>query len=185
MSDILDLNERGANAVIGSSKLIGRALGYGLVWNQLPSVGRINMVLQSYAWAQFYSVAFVSSFIDPEGATKITQWSSLVIPDLASVGAFFLWDVLHWSFERISLVTVAGIGGGLLGLFGDMILEAFWELEEQPAGKRLWGMIMSFALLGQGVGVWLTNDMPAEPAQPQSAVTGTPKPLSLSWRIPL
>ena len=186
LSDILDLNERAANAVIGSSKLIGRALGYGLVWNQLPSVGRVNMVLQGYAWAQFYTVAFVANFIDPDGESKITQWSSLVIPDLASVGAFFLWDALHWSFERISLVTVAGIGGGLLGFFGDMILDAFWELEEgQADAKRLFGMIMSFALLGQGVGVWLTRDMPEEPAQTASSMTGTPKPLSLTWSIPL
>ena len=108
-----------------------------------------------------------------------------MIPDLASVGAFFLWDALNWSFERISLVTVSGLGGGLLGFFGNMILDAFWEIEEPAYAKRLWGMIMSFALLGQGVGVWLTRDMPAEPTQPQSTFTGTPKPLSLSWRIPL
>jgi hypothetical protein len=132
-----------------------RTGSYFLVRDQLPSAGRASFFTWSYAWAHFYTWLTTLGIFQSEDLT-LNSTLGLIIPDLLGVGSYFLWDHLHWSFERNGLISIAGIGGGILGACINLILNS---IVEDPDERGAMGILLASTCAGTGLGVALTSKM--------------------------
>ncbi|MGD1823676.1 MAG: hypothetical protein ACPKM0_13055 [Pleomorphochaeta sp.] len=108
---------------------------------------------QSYAWANYYY--WLSTLLFEMDDTTTQLGLAMGISDLAYIGSFPLWDKLQWSGARSGLVSVGGIGGALIGLFTNLIVENFVTLDV----KQVTSIVLGGTLLGQAYSVYLTRNM--------------------------
>lgn len=108
---------------------------------------------QSYAWANYYYWLTAIMFEMEFNTTELLL--GMGISDLVYFGSQPLWDNLQWSSTRSGLISVGGIGGALVGVFSDLILENFIDLD----AKLTTGIIMGTTLAGQIYTTYLTRNM--------------------------
>ncbi|MBN2440549.1 MAG: hypothetical protein JXJ04_04370 [Spirochaetales bacterium] len=128
---------------------------YFLVKDNLPSPGRASFYLWSYVWAHYYTWLTATGLFKSEDL-QLNTTLGLIIPDLLSIGSYFLWDRLHWSFERNGLISISGLGGILVGSCINLILSSFKEVPDQSV---IAGVMIASACAGTGLGIFFTSHM--------------------------
>ncbi|MCF7952633.1 MAG: outer membrane protein assembly factor BamD [Spirochaetales bacterium] len=157
--DFLDYDtaDRLFQAGIISTALTSRGIGYALNRDKSPSKGKAAFMLQSYAWSNVYYWLFTAGVLESD-YTRGNNIGALLVTDAALAGSLPLWENLHWSSLRTGLVTVGGLGGGLLGFFSNIILLELFDL----TGPASAGIMMGSALAGQAAAVYFTKNMEDE-----------------------
>ncbi|NQT58389.1 MAG: hypothetical protein HQ557_05350 [Bacteroidetes bacterium] len=122
-----------------------------------PPEGQGSFMLHSYFWANFYYLLFSQGILEFDDS-KTTSIGGLITTDLAVYGSLKLWETLNWSSLRTGLVTVGGLGGGLIGFFTTMILEEI----ASPDSRVQVSIMIASAAAGQAAAVWLTRNMEPE-----------------------
>jgi hypothetical protein len=117
------------------------------------SSGRASFVVQSYLWANAYY--WMGTVIADCEDIKLSSSLGLAVTDAAAAAGYLFWDRLRWTPLRTGLVSVGGLGGGLLGFFSSMITENYVDLDE----RLVLAIIMTGAAAGQAAGVLLTSGM--------------------------
>jgi len=145
-------------AGILTTALSSRAAAYTLFRNESPSKGKAAFMIQSYGWANAYYWLFTAGVLELK-ESRANSIGGMAVSDGALIGSLYAWEQLRWSPLRTGLVTVGGLGGGLLGFFTTMILSEIWK----PTGPQLAGVIMGSAAAGQAVTTYLTRNMEPEP----------------------
>lgn len=143
--------ELGANLV---TLLASRGLGYYLFREDPPPKGKGSFVLQSYLWSNFYYILFTLGILEVDDFQAMAVGGA-VVSDLAAYAGYVGWDKLSWSTLRTGLVTVGGVGGALIGVFSNMILAEFTDLDDRLSI----GIVMATALAGQAVTVKFTRSL--------------------------
>ena len=150
--------------------LIGsRAAAYTLFKDGAPPEGQGSFMLQSYFWANYYYLLFTQSVLEFDD-TRTTGIGGLITTDLAVYGSLKLWETLKWSPLRTGLVTVGGLGGGLIGFFSTVILDEITSID--PRGQA--SVVIATTVAGQAAAVWLTRNMEPEPAEKEYRVSVNP-----------
>ncbi len=108
---------------------------------------------QSYAWANYYYWLTALMLEMEFNSTQLLI--GMGVSDLAYFGSQPLWDNLQWSGTRSGLISVGGIGGALIGVFTNLILESFVDLTVQSTT----GIIMGSTLAGQIYTTYLTRNI--------------------------
>ncbi|MGD6731476.1 MAG: hypothetical protein ACPKMZ_10445 [Pleomorphochaeta sp.] len=125
---------------------------YNLKDKNIPK-GKAFFGLQSYAWANYYYWLSTLYFNNLDSTNTLLL--AMGISDAAYFGSLPLWDKLQWSSTRSGLVSVGGIGGALIGLFTNMILEDFVTIEQ----KTFASIIIGSSLAGQALTTYLTRNI--------------------------
>jgi hypothetical protein len=146
-----------------------RVAAYTMFKDSAPPEGQGSFMLHSYFWANYYYLLFAGGILEIDDS-KIASIGGIITTDLAVYGSLRLWDQLNWSPLRTGLVTVGGLGGGLIGFFTTMILE---ELAS-PDSKVQVSIMIASAAAGQAVAVWLTREMEPELSEKDYGISLTP-----------
>ncbi len=136
-----------------------RAFTYFSIIDSHPSGGRAFSVANAYAWAQYYTWTTMGLVIESKN-DDLNNLMAALIPDAAAVGMYFLWENLDWSLQRTGLITVSGAGGGLLGIFLNMIIVESFNSELSDRLKS--SVVMAFSLAGKGAGIYFTRNMKSD-----------------------
>lgn len=131
-----------------------RAAAYTMFKDSAPPEGQGSFMLHSYFWANYYYLLFAGGILEIDDS-KTASICGIITTDLAVYGSVRLWEQLNWSPLRTGLVTVGGLGGGLIGFFTTMILD---ELAS-PDSKVQVSIMIASAAAGQAAAVWLTREM--------------------------
>lgn len=108
---------------------------------------------QSYIWSNYYY--WLTTLMLQNEFTTTDLLLGMAISDAAYLGAQPLWDNIKWSDTRSGLVSVGGLGGALLGIFSNFVLEEFIDLGVQATT----GIIMGTTLAGQIYATYLTRNI--------------------------
>jgi hypothetical protein len=158
--DMYDLFGASADRVFLSGQLTvlnaSRISSYVLLRNRPLSSGKGSFLLHSYAWANLYY--WLSVAITQSDDLRLNSSLGLAVTDTAAALSLEGWEHLRWSPLRTGLISVSGIGGGLLGWFASMVAEEYSSLDE----SGVFSFIMGGALAGQAVGTVLTSGMEEE-----------------------
>ncbi len=109
--------------------------------------------LQSYAWANYYYWLTMIMLESEFNTTNLLL--GMGISDLAYLGSQPLWDVIKWSDNRSGLISVGGLGGALIGVFSNFVVENFVDLDVKIAT----GIVMGSTLAGQIYATYLTRNI--------------------------
>ena len=138
--------------------LLGSRIGAWTAFrNSSPPRGQGAFMLQGYAWANFYYLLFAGGVLEWDDSRGVSI-AGMVISDLTAYGSAQLWKLLEWSPLRTGLVTVGGLGGGLIGVFTSLILQELMDLDS----RLLVGLVLTTTMAGQAAAVHFTRSMPAE-----------------------
>jgi len=138
--------------------LVGsRAAAYALFKDGAPPEGQGSFMLHSYFWANYYYLLFTQAVLEFDD-TRTTSIGGLITTDLAVYGSLKLWEDLKWSPLRTGLVTVGGLGGGLIGFFTTMILDDITSVDSRTQAS----VVLGTTLAGQAAAIWLTRNMEPE-----------------------
>lgn len=149
--------------------LTSRGLTYWKVLDENPSRGRIFTMINTYAWAQLYYWISMVEIIGSENET-LNNSLAVVVPDLAAVGSYFLWEKVDWSLQRAGIISVSGLGGMLTGIFSTMVISEAFNFE--PGQEVSNSIILGCSLAGQVLGALVTSGM-----EPDSAAAKEPDTL--------
>jgi hypothetical protein len=119
-----------------------------------PPKGQGSFMLHSYAWANLYYQLIVKGIFEYETRPAV-DIGALIATDLAAAGSLRLWEGLQWSPLRTGLVTVGGLGGGLVGFFSVMILDELTSLDSRINV----GLVTALAMAGKVTAAVLTRTM--------------------------
>ena len=108
---------------------------------------------QAYAWSNYYY--WLTTIMLEREYNSIDLLLGMGISDLAYFGSQPLWDAIQWSGSRSGLVSVGGLGGALIGIFSNFIVENFTDLD----AKLATGIIMGSTLAGQIYATYLTRNL--------------------------
>lgn len=138
--------------------LVGsRAAAYALFKDGAPPEGQGSFMLHSYFWANYYYLLFTQAVLEFDD-TRATSIGGLITTDLAVYGSLKLWEDLKWSPLRTGLVTVGGLGGGLIGFFTTMILDDITSVDPRTQAS----IVLGTTIAGQAAAIWLTRNMEPE-----------------------
>ena len=149
--------------------LTSRGLTYWNVLDKKPSRGRIFTMINTYAWSQLYYWIIMTEIIGSEN-TSLNNSLAVVVPDLAAVGSYFLWEKVDWSLQRAGIISVSGLGGMLTGIFSTMVISESFDFE--PGQEVSNSIILCCSLAGQALGALVTSGM-----EPDSAAEKEPDTL--------
>ena len=138
------------------TSLASRGLAYNYVTDKDPSAGRAFTVINAYAWSQLYLWVSLSEIINSEN-DKLNYSFGILVPDLAAVGTYYLWDRAGWSVQRMGIISVSGLGGLLTGIFANMIIAEAGNFN--PTSAATSSLILSSSLAGKIIGVYATSKM--------------------------
>ncbi len=108
---------------------------------------------QAYAWANYYY--WLTTIMLEREFNTTDLLLGMGISDLAYFGSQPLWNAIQWSGNRSGLVSVGGLGGALIGVFSNLIVENFIDLDTKLAT----GIIMGTTLAGQIYATYLTRNI--------------------------
>ncbi|MCK5201438.1 MAG: hypothetical protein KAR21_23955, partial [Spirochaetales bacterium] len=153
---ITDSNVRERINIGGQSvtSLTSRGLTYKYIINKDPSAGRVFTVINTFAWSQYYLWISLSEIFHSQNE-KLNYSLGMLIPDLAAVGSYYLWEKAGWSFQRTGIISVSGLGGLLIGMFTNMIVTENFD----PSDALTSYMILGGSLAGKIIGVYATANM--------------------------
>ncbi len=137
------------------TSLVSRGLSYKYTEETTPSTGKIFTVINTYAWSQYYLWIMLSEIINSDN-DNLNNALGIVIPDLAALGSYYLWDKGGWSLQRTGIVSVSGIGGLLTGIFVNMIID---EAGVNPSNAVSSSIILGSSLAGKIIGAFATGNM--------------------------
>lgn len=165
LTGIIDLSNSWDNPLANKLELGGqlltllgsRAAAYTMFKDGAPPEGQGSFMLHSYFWASYYYLLFSSGILEFDDA-RSTSIGGLITTDLAVYGSLKLWETLKWNPLRTGLVTVGGLGGGLIGFFTTMILDEIASLDT----KAQVALVLGTTVAGQAAAIWLTNNMEPE-----------------------
>ncbi len=145
---------------------------YNLKDKEIPK-GKAFFGLQTYAWTNYYYWLSTLFFDNLDSTNSILL--GMGISDAAYFGSLPLWDKIQWSSTRSGLVSVGGIGGALIGLFTNLILEDFVTIEQ----KTFASIIMGSSLAGQAIATYFTRNIDYKNSSSKTAFTDiiTPYPI--------
>jgi len=146
-----------------------RAAAYTMYKDSAPPEGQGSFMLHSYFWANYYYLLFSQGVLEIDDS-RTANIGGLITTDLAVYGSLRLWENLNWSSLRTGLVTVGGLGGGLIGFFTTMILEEIVS----PDSRVQASIMIASAAAGQAAAVWLTRDMKPEISEKDIRVSFNP-----------
>lgn len=109
--------------------------------------------MQTYFWANYYYWLTALMFERGFGSNEFAL--AMGVSDLAYIGSQFLWDNIKWSGTRSGLVSVGGLGGALIGVFTNLILENYITLENKVATS----ILMGSTITGQVLAAYFTRDI--------------------------
>ncbi len=119
-----------------------------------PPKGQGSFMLHSYGWANAYYHLITRGVLELEN-DRAVNIGGMIASDLAALGSLYLWESLEWSPLRTGLVTVGGLGGGLIGFFSLMILSEFIDMDTPEVAAS----VTVSAISGQAAAVWFTRNM--------------------------
>ncbi len=151
-----DIREKGNIAGLAAMSLISRGLTYAYIKGKDPSSGRAFTVINTYAWTQYYLWIALSQIFNSEN-TDLNYSLGILIPDLAALGSYHLWDKAGWSFQRTGIISVSGLGGMLTGIFTNMILSELFSINVSDAFKA--SLVLGCSLAGKIIGGYATSGM--------------------------
>ncbi|MCK5154231.1 MAG: hypothetical protein KAQ93_07720 [Spirochaetales bacterium] len=168
--NITDSNVRekiniGSQAV---TSLASRGLAYNYVIDKDPSAGRAFTVINAYAWSQYYLWVSLSEIFDSRN-DNFNYSLGILVPDLAALGTFYLWDKAGWSVQRTGIISVSGIGGLLTGIFANMIIAEAGNFS--PPSAMTSSIILGSSLAGKVIGSYATSKMEPDSKADKSLFT--------------
>ncbi len=152
-SNIRDKINIGGQAV---TSLVSRGLTYNFITDQDPSSGRVFTVINTYAWSQYYLWITLSEIFNSTNE-NINYGLGILIPDLAALGSYYLWNNTGWSVQRTGIISVSGLGGLLTGIFTNMIIAEAGNFS--PSSTLTSSIILGSSLAGKIIGVFATSNM--------------------------
>jgi len=152
--------------------LTSRGLSYAYLLDRRPSQGRIFTVINAYAWSQYYLWVSLSEIF---GSTNddLNNTLAVLVPDLAAVGTYYLWEKADWSIQKAGIVSVSGLGGMLTGIFTVMLISEIFDFTPNSAFNS--SLILGFSLTGKVLAAWATSGMEPDSAAEQN------KPVRISF----
>lgn len=115
--------------------------------------GKAFFGLQAYSWTNYYY--WLSTFLFDNLDTTNTLLIGMGLTDLSYYGSLKLWDKIEWSSARSGLVSIGGIGGALIGVFTNLILDDFVSINQ----KTYTSIIMGTTLTGQILASYFTRNI--------------------------
>lgn len=155
---ITDLKLRGKINIGGQAvtALASRGLTYKYITDKNPSAGKAFTVINTYTWSQYYLWIALSEIFNSENE-NLNYGLGMLIPDLAALGSYYLWDKAGWSVQRAGIISVSGLGGMLTGMFANMILAEAGNFD--PPDALTASIILSGSLTGKVIGAYATSKM--------------------------
>lgn len=150
------------------TSLASRGLTYKYIINRDPSAGRVFTVINTYAWSQYYLWIALSEIFNSEN-DNLNYSLGIIIPDLAALGSYYLWDRAGWSFQRTGIISVSGFGGLLIGMFTNMIVAEAGNFD--PSDALTSYIILGGSLAGKIIGVYATANMDPDDKADESLFT--------------
>jgi hypothetical protein len=140
------------------TSLASRGLTYNYILDKDPSAGKVFTVINSYAWSQYYLWVSLSEIFNSNNE-KLNYSLGMLVPDLAALGTYFLWDRVGWSIQRTGIISVSGLAGLLTGVFVNMIIN---EAGLDPSNALTSSIILTSSLAGKVIGAFATSGMEAD-----------------------
>jgi hypothetical protein len=150
------------------TSLTSRALTYNYVLDKDPSAGRAFTVLNTFAWSQYYLWVSLSEIFNSNNE-KLNFGLGILVPDLAALGSYYLWERAGWSVQRTGIISVSGIGGLLTGIFTTMIIAEAGNFD--PPGALNSSIILGCSLGGKIIGAYATSKMESDEKAGKSLFT--------------
>ncbi|MDA3940560.1 MAG: hypothetical protein PF693_14840 [Spirochaetia bacterium] len=144
---------------IGGQTLISlasRRFTYKYITDKDPSEGRVFSVINSYAWSQFYLSITMYEIFNSKNE-NLNNSLGILVPNLAALGTYYLWEKGGWSFQRTGIVSVSGLGGMLTGIFTNMIIAELGNFN--PSNTLTSSIILGASLTGKIIGAYVTSNM--------------------------
>jgi hypothetical protein len=165
-----DLATDPADASIGLYRGLGaaavavaaRAATWAAVVDGPLAAGKPSFVLAAYATTLGYTLLTINSFLVSSDRV-VNDIAFMAVPTAAAAAAWFLWDSLRWPDYRSGLTVLGALGGGLAGLFADLVVS---QLVPGIDTRNYYGIVLASALTGHLVTAILTKALPAEPEGP-------------------
>ena len=156
--NITDSNVREKINIGGQTitSLTSRGLTYNYILDKDPSAGRVFTVINTYAWSQYYLWVSLSEIFRSTN-DNLNFSLGILVPDLAALGSYYLWEKAGWSVQRTGIISVSGIGGLLTGIFANMIIAEAGNFS--PSGTFTSSIILGSSLAGKIIGVYATSNM--------------------------
>lgn len=127
--------------------------------NPYPSYGKPALSMWGYFWGHYYSWLSYLAFTNLQIDSDLAIWISLGISNAAAITAFLLWDSYPISLERSGLISLSGIGGAGIGIFGCLVSSTIFP----TTNLRIVTLItMLSSIAGKTIGYFLTQEMPLE-----------------------
>jgi hypothetical protein len=146
-----------------------RAAAYAAVVGGPLSAGKPAFVLVNYATSIGYTLLLLGSVFSYDD--RIANDLSLsAIPTTVALVSSFLWDNLRWPDYRSGLTLLGALGGGLAGVFADLVVS---QLAPQNDNRAYFGIVLGTALAGHVATIILTKNLPPENV-PQPALSVAP-----------
>lgn len=138
------------------TSLVSRGLTYKYITDYKPSAGRIFTVINTYAWSQYYLWIALTEIFNSDN-DNLNYGLGILVPDLAAIGSYYLWNKAGWSVQRTGIISVSGLGGLLTGIFANMIIAEVGS--SSPSGTLTSSIILASSLAGKIIGACATSKM--------------------------
>jgi hypothetical protein len=149
---------------LGSAIVVvaARAAAYAAVIGGSLSAGKPAFVLVNYATSFGYTLLLLKSIFSYND--RIANDVALsALPTTVALVSYFVWDNLRWPDYRSGLTLLGALGGGLAGVFADLVVS---QLAPQNDSRPYFGIVLAAALAGQVGTALLTRSLPVEKAPP-------------------
>lgn len=141
------------------TSLVSRGLTYNYITDKDPSSGRVFTIINAYAWSQYYLWVSLSEIFNSTN-NDLNYSLGILIPDLAALGTYYLWNNTGWSVQRTGIISVSGLGGLLTGIFLTMIIAEAGDFS--PSSAMNSSIILGSSLAGKIIGVYATSNMESD-----------------------
>lgn len=138
------------------TSLASRGLTYKYITDKDPSAGRVFTVINTYAWSQYYLWVSLSEIFNSTN-DNLNYSLGILVPDLAALGSYYLWNRTGWSVQRTGIISVSGLGGLLTGIFLTMIIAEAGDFS--PSSAMNSSIILGSSLAGKIIGGYATSRM--------------------------
>ncbi|MCK5673285.1 MAG: hypothetical protein KAH95_07900 [Spirochaetales bacterium] len=138
------------------TSLASRGLAYNFMLDKDPSEGRVFTVINTYGWSQLYLWVTLTEIFNSTN-DNLNYGLGILVPDLAALGSYYLWEKAGWSVQRTGIISVSGLGGLLTGIFANMIIAEAGNFN--PPSTITSSIILGSSLAGKIIGVYATSNM--------------------------
>jgi len=146
-------------SAVAAIAILSRVAAYNVFKDMNPSPDKIGFITQSYIWAHnYYWLAIAGNFQLFENPDLFCTLG-IIIPDICALAAAYYADVIGWSYNRTGIVSIGGVGGGLIG---SSLVLGLTSLLPNMSSQLSTGIILASTLAGQVITALLTEKMDNE-----------------------